>query len=265
MVETPTVLGGVEGKQMNYDFGFINPMAVPHRALRPEYDIFGASKRPGHGGLDLYSPRGTAIVAAANGRVRYAGMGSKDAGWLVEVLHEAKIGWFLTRSMHMQSRPIVVTGQNVNAGDIVGYVGATGNANSPHNHFEIRYATDSGANKWKMYGSQWGTRHDPALFGILDQPGEAPRLASISIDRPVIRRKASLTKKVQVTQELQYLLGLRGFLDMTPGRNIDPVSGQFDGLFGPSTEQGVISYQASKSLVADGIVGGTTWHVLLDY
>jgi len=38
-----------------------------------------------------------------------------------------------------------------------------------------------------------------------------------------------------------------------------------DGLFGPSTEQGVMNYQISKGLVADGIVGPSTWTVLLDY
>jgi len=158
----------------NYDYGFIHPQPDGTRPLRPDYDTFGANKRPGHGGLDLYPlirNDDNPIVATAAGTVRFAGQGSVDAGWLVEILHPGDPGWYLTRSMHMLNQPAVATGDTVTAGNIVGIVGKTGNANSPHNHHEIRYTPDPNAHLWTMYGSGWGVRYDPALFGIL-QPLE---------------------------------------------------------------------------------------------
>ncbi len=67
------------------------------------------------------------------------------------------------------------------------------------------------------------------------------------------------------TQELQYLLNLRGYLDMTVGRNFSPASGKYDGKFGPSTDAAVVAFQTAKGLKADGVVGEGTWTVLLDY
>lgn len=48
--------------------------------------------------------------------------------------------------------------------------------------------------------------------------------------------------------DLQYILQVRGF-----------APGAIDGDFGPKTEAAVISFQKSKKLVQDGIVGIQTW------
>jgi len=252
---------------VDYDYGFINPMAVPHRELRDDYDIFGARKRPGHGGLDLYSPAGSEIVAPADGTVRFSGYGSSSAGWLIEILHPDPMGgWYLSRSMHMDERPFWTKGDEIQAGTVVGYVGKTGNANSPHNHFEIRWTDANDADGWTMYGTGWGTRYDPAEFGILDAPVDPPvDLGQITVDRPFLAVDAPPYSKDMAVQELQYLLAVRGFIDTTPGVNLNAVTGQFDGKFGPSTASGVKNYQISKGLVADGKVGVATWSVLLDY
>jgi len=242
----------------DFNYGFINPMEVPHRALRDDYDIFGAHKRPGHGGLDLYSPEGSAILAPADGHVRFSGFGSSSAGWLVEILHPGQVNrgengfldWYLSRSMHMNGQPVAVQGAAITQGTVIGHVGQTGNAHSPHNHFEIRWTDNNDADKWTMYGSQWGTRYDPAKFGILDSPVPLPPvLSEITIDRPTL----AIGADGQAVKELQYLLTLRGFYLKT------------DGDFGPKTHGGVVDYQISKGLVADGKVGTATWTLLLDY
>jgi len=262
---------------MEYDYDFINPLSVPHRPMRTKYDTFAATERPGHGANDLYPVTLPAsIVAAADGKIRFTGMGSDLAGGLVETLHPTGAGWFCLRKMHMEYIRLPV-GASILQGDYLGEVAHStspqmGNANAPHLHFEIRYSPYLEADQWTMYGSHWGVRLDPELFNfydpdtdIMEYNASPPKLEEIRVDRPVLRRQEPPYVKDQATQEVQYLLAVRGFLDLTASTNFDMGTLTFDGKFGPSTEQAVRNYQISKGLVADGIVGASTWTVILDY
>ena len=246
---------------VDYDYGFESPQAVPPRPLRADYDIFHANLRPAHRGNDLYSPAGSAIVAAAAGTVRYAGLGSSAAGWLVEILHPGPVdrgnspmSWYLTRYMHMAIPPVVTAGQEVGKGIPLGIVGATGNANSPHNHFEIRYADNADADQWTVYGSMWGTPHDPQLFVDYFESDQPSPLVRVTVDRPQLRNEGPPYSEELAVAELQTLLDLRGF-----------TLGDIDGKFGLRTEQAVRDFQIVKGVTADGIVGPITWTLLLDY
>ena len=88
----------------------------------------------GHSGIDLSAAAGTPILAANGGPVLYAGWNSWGYGNTVVVGH----GPFSTLYGHM-SRLAVRCGSHVSAGQIIGYVGSTGNSSGPHLHFEIRY------------------------------------------------------------------------------------------------------------------------------
>jgi len=237
----------------NYAFGFKMPNMEWPRKLRRRYDIFHAWLRPRHGGLDLYSSPGSGIGASADGVVRFAGKGSKDAGWLVEILHWSPMGWYLTRYMHMQSRPLVVTGQQVVQGQLLGRVGKTGNANAEHNHFEIRFTDNMQADQWTMYGSGWGKRYDPAKFGVMvKEPLPVVYVKIGPLLKPVLHRVSNEPATLDV-EDLQVLLVNRGHLKFK----------DVDGQFGPQTERAVKNYQASIAVEADGIVGTDTWFALL--
>jgi murein DD-endopeptidase MepM/ murein hydrolase activator NlpD len=95
---------------------------------------FGES-RPGHlhAGMDLAVPYGTPIVAAACGIVTTAESQS-GYGNIVCVKHSAS---FTTCYAHM-SRFASRVGQHVHQGQVIGYVGTTGDATGPHVHFETR-------------------------------------------------------------------------------------------------------------------------------
>lgn len=88
----------------------------------------------GHSGLDLSAPEGTPILAANSGPVLYSGWNSWGYGNTVVIGH----GPFSTLYGHM-SNTAVVCGSSVSAGQVIGYVGSTGNSSGPHLHFEIRY------------------------------------------------------------------------------------------------------------------------------
>lgn len=86
-----------------------------------------------HEGIDLAAPTGTRVRASRAGRVTVAGGGHGGYGNLVTLEHDG--GWS-SRYAHLSAFDVRV-GDQVNAGAVVGRVGATGNAQGPHLHFEI--------------------------------------------------------------------------------------------------------------------------------
>ena len=86
-----------------------------------------------HAGCDIGASYGTAIWAAAGGTVISAGWNG-GYGNCVMVNHG---NGYTTVYGHM-SRIAVSSGQSVSMGQVLGYVGSTGNSTGPHLHFEIR-------------------------------------------------------------------------------------------------------------------------------
>ena len=73
-------------------------------------------------------------VAAADGMVLYAAWTPGGYGKMVEIAH----GYgYSTRYGHC-SRLRVTPGQRVRRGEVIAYLGSTGNATGPHCHYEIR-------------------------------------------------------------------------------------------------------------------------------
>lgn len=97
--------------------------------------------RPNHTGIDLATGCGTPIVAAASGTVRMTYWDNGGGGNMVTVNHSS--GW-QTRYAHMSSWAVVIPGQYVNAGQVLGYVGNTGMSTGCHLHFEMRPNQDDG-------------------------------------------------------------------------------------------------------------------------
>ena len=86
-----------------------------------------------HAGIDLRAPRGTPILAAADGRVKFSGY-NRGYGHMVVIDH----GNGIETAYAHNSRNVVGEGQYVKQGQIVGRVGRTGNATGNHVHFEFR-------------------------------------------------------------------------------------------------------------------------------
>jgi murein DD-endopeptidase MepM/ murein hydrolase activator NlpD len=86
-----------------------------------------------HEGIDIAVPTGTPVVAAASGRVIYAGwMGGY--GNLVLIDH----GGGLATAYGHNSGFAAGSGQSVSQAQVIAYAGSTGNSTGPHVHFEVR-------------------------------------------------------------------------------------------------------------------------------
>ena len=97
--------------------------------------IFGETNF--HRGLDIAAPGGTAINAAADGAVTFAGERG-TYGNLVVITHE---NGFVTYYAHC-SKLLVEVGDEVTQGTPIAAVGSTGRSTGPHCHFEVRYQNE---------------------------------------------------------------------------------------------------------------------------
>jgi murein DD-endopeptidase MepM/ murein hydrolase activator NlpD len=87
-----------------------------------------------HPGIDLSAASGTPVMAANGGTVIFAGTNTWGYGVAVVI----SSGPFATLYGHL-SGTAVGCGQTVGTGQVIGYVGSTGNSSGPHLHFEILY------------------------------------------------------------------------------------------------------------------------------
>lgn len=101
------------------------------------YRIDPFTKKPAnHEGVDIYMPRGTRVLATADGRVILAKtLYTPHKNYGMEVVIDHGYG-YKTRYAHL-SKILVRRGQIVKKGEIVGEVGSTGRAKGPHLHYEV--------------------------------------------------------------------------------------------------------------------------------
>lgn len=88
-----------------------------------------------HKGMDIAAPESTEIYAAQEGTVVAAGWNSGGYGNVVMIEHP---NGYATVYAHMIST-YAVEGQYVSKGQLIGFVGNTGNSFGNHCHFEVRY------------------------------------------------------------------------------------------------------------------------------
>jgi murein DD-endopeptidase MepM/ murein hydrolase activator NlpD len=94
-------------------------------------DDFG-ELRPGgpHPGIDMGALTGTPVVAVVDGFLRHdVGGGGGNGAWLTGLDH---MSYYYAHFSKYEGDDRIVK-----AGDVIGYVGMTGNATGPHLHFEV--------------------------------------------------------------------------------------------------------------------------------
>jgi murein DD-endopeptidase MepM/ murein hydrolase activator NlpD len=116
--------------------------------LRSELkDTYGAARSGGrsHKGVDIFAKQGTPVVAAAEGVIVKR---DSNAVGGISVYQRGSDARTIYYYAHLHGyRPGLKEGDLVRPGDVIGYVGSTGNVTgSPHLHFSVHTVTDP--NRW---------------------------------------------------------------------------------------------------------------------
>jgi len=110
------------------EFKYISSGYTTGNRIVMEFGLHGP-----HRAIDYAAALGTPIRAVGDGTVTFAGWSSVGYGNLTKIRHNAT---YSTNYAH-QSKFAVKVGQKVKQGQIIGYVGSTGNSTGPHLHFEM--------------------------------------------------------------------------------------------------------------------------------
>lgn len=116
------------------------PGRLPHISggflVRP--DIYTFFK--GHEGIDFAPPLDTPVYACAAGTVyRMDGEDTTGYGNQIRIQHEHETGTYKTIYAHLNRYAEGLSiGDSVEAGELIGYVGSTGNSTGPHLHLMLK-------------------------------------------------------------------------------------------------------------------------------
>jgi murein DD-endopeptidase MepM/ murein hydrolase activator NlpD len=183
-----------------------------------------------HEGIDIFAPKRTPAIAAANGTV--TGVTVNHLGGNVVFLHPDNEDYTLYYA-HLDVQT-VHQGQNVIIGDTLGLVGNTGNARTTPSHLHFGIYTNSGA-------------IDPLAF--VDKDGRQPP----SISAPL--KYLNATVRTSVKSSLYNLPSEKGMSIQTLAVNTPlTVSAATDGWYKVALPDGQAGYISSKNVItADNI------------
>ena len=113
----------------NAGSGIVCPVAGPHAFA----DTWGAARSGGrsHEGVDMMAPSGTPLVAVESGYAEFKT--TRLGGNSVWVNGNSGTRYFYAHLSAWEG-----SSRNVSQGEVIGYVGATGNTTANHLHFEVR-------------------------------------------------------------------------------------------------------------------------------
>jgi peptidoglycan hydrolase-like protein with peptidoglycan-binding domain len=242
-------------------------MVFPVQGDTYYFDSFWASRADGiHHAQDLMSDKMTPVVAVADGTIRYVNWSSNpndlrpsrcctleirhDDGWSSKYIHlnndtpgtDDGQAWGIAEG--------ILPGVRVSAGQLIGWVGDSGNAEGtdPHLHFELE---DPEGTLVNAYESLKAAESGTPITITITPPATAAACDTLGPDdaQKLLNRTKPLRKggKGAAVRQLQTFLDELGY----------PV-GTIDAKFGKSTKKAVRQFQRDHGLTVDGIVGAGT-------
>lgn len=149
--------------------GLLARIEMPVFGVRPEAleNTFGAPRDGGrrrHRGIDIFAPKGTPVIAASDGLISFIGTQSK-AGKCVWLVNDSGVSFFYAHLDRFAAG--LYEGKPVRSGDVLGYVGRTGNARKSghHLHFAIHRESQALNPYTYLVNSMRIARAEPELGG----------------------------------------------------------------------------------------------------
>ena len=191
-----------------------------------------------HNGIDL--------VATRDGRTGLVDhITAHTGGTVASIGYDDSCGYYINLSVdasttmayyHLREMSPKKKGDPVKTGEIIGFMGATGNVTGAHLHWGIKNN---------------GNWIDPAPYLDKDYTTEAE---PVKKDFTIGMRTLRYGDQGEDVRALQILLKGRG----CNGNMHEP-----DGKYGPNTKGAVILFQNKMGLVPDGVAGVLTWSAIL--
>ena len=218
-------------------------------------DTYGADRSdvPGgwHHGDDIFVPIGTPVVAVADGTLNRVGW-NKTGGWRLWVRDDVGDQFYYA---HLSGyTPLALEGGAVRAGDVLGFVGDSGDAitTPPHLHFEVHPR------------SLLFLKYD----GAVDPTGYLqawPHVSAGTVPRPVVPRLPGGPARAEAAKLYRRLLVLRGYRTKPRPvpRAAPPVAAAAPVEREPKTPRRIPSGRASSSSTSGWLLGGPIGGALL--
>lgn len=237
------------------------------------YKSFGDPRSGGrsHEGLDIMAPKGAPVVTPTEAVVIRTGVGD-SAG---KYVYTANPGGETFVYMHLNEIADIDEGDELEKGELIGYVGNTGNASggATHLHFEVRdndIATDPYLRLKSIFPLKDKIEY---LKDILRNTDDKNNFAESMVT--LYRKELTQAQSLNITLPdsiLEALLNktvlsvVRTLKIGSVGEDVKSLQVKLgilaDGSFGPKTKAAVVTFQNSNGLVPDGIFGLKSFAIL---
>lgn len=210
-----------------------------------------------HTGIDLVRTGGKLdyIIAFADGTVAKSKYSTNGGGEFIQIDHGNGCS---TRYLHLKSGSRTVkAGQAVKKGQVLGYMGATGNVTGAHLHFDINIDGKYVDPVPYLEGEKEFTKKPTVLEwqkAAIADGFEFPKWGADGkwgSECEEVAKKAVVKKRILYTNK-----NLTKIVQRVVGVDVD-------GKCGSDTKAGIIAYQKKNGLEADGCVGLHTWKKIL--
>lgn len=266
---------GLQTKINNLDEDLVEDMTIPVLfgvTTRTITSSFGDPRSGGraHEGLDIMSPEGTPIVSPTEAVVISLGVWS-GAGNYVQT---AAPGGEVYVYMHLSEIADLDEGDVLEKGDLIGYVGYTGNAiaSAPHLHFEIHDEDGDPIDPFERVTEEFSVKEKMEyLEEILDNHDDEEEFAEFLVTKFRLEFVSARAIGIELPEAITDILGsVPAVVSSTSSTGVSSTGTLMAGSRG-SEVVALQTYLIKKGvgtgakIIADGALGPMTRQALIDF